>query len=46
MLAIRNFGEKSLDELLEALEAKGVSGYLEGTEFDPSISRRVRRRCQ
>ena len=33
MLAIRNFGEKSLDELIEALIDKGYGEYLEGTEF-------------
>ncbi|KPL90050.1 DNA-directed RNA polymerase subunit alpha [Ardenticatena maritima] len=32
MLAIRNFGEKSLEELLEALEAKGYLQYLANTQ--------------
>ncbi|MDQ4077343.1 MAG: DNA-directed RNA polymerase subunit alpha [Chloroflexota bacterium] len=35
MLAIRNFGEKSLEELLEAIEDKGYVEYLVGTEFYP-----------
>jgi DNA-directed RNA polymerase alpha subunit len=35
MLAIRNFGEKSLEELLEAVEEKGYMEYLAGTEFNP-----------
>ncbi|MBA3534509.1 MAG: DNA-directed RNA polymerase subunit alpha [Ardenticatenales bacterium] len=34
MLAIRNFGEKSLDELLDALKEKGYSEYLEGLGYD------------
>jgi DNA-directed RNA polymerase subunit alpha len=35
MLAIRNFGEKSLEELVEAMQEKGYGSYLAGTEFDP-----------
>lgn len=34
MLAIRNFGEKSLEELLEALEAKGYSEYVDQLSGD------------
>lgn len=38
VLAIRNFGEKSLEELLEAMVEKGFGAYLEGTEFDPNAA--------
>lgn len=34
ILAIRNFGEKSLDELIEAMVEKGYAEFLEGTEFE------------
>jgi len=34
MLAIRNFGEKSLEELLAALEAKGYLQYLADTQSE------------
>lgn len=34
MLAIRNFGEKSLDELIEALQEKGYSEYIHGPGFE------------
>ncbi len=40
MLAIRNFGEKSLEELVEAIQEKGYSDYLAGTEFDPNSTGR------
>lgn len=34
MLAIRNFGEKSLDELIEALTEKGYGEYIQGPGFE------------
>jgi DNA-directed RNA polymerase subunit alpha len=34
MLAIRNFGEKSLDELIEALNEKGYGEYVRGLGYE------------
>ena len=34
MLAIRNFGEKSLDELIDALQEKGYGEYIQGPGFE------------
>lgn len=36
MLAIRNFGEKSLDELIEALDEKGYGEYVRGLGYEIS----------
>lgn len=38
MLAIRNFGEKSLDELIEALIEKGYGEYIAGPGFENALA--------
>lgn len=37
MLAIRNFGEKSLDELLDALVEKGYQEFIQGPGFEDYV---------